>query len=142
MKKLALLSLGLLLASGMISYSTSKADPKNVTKATKQGNGNVVYLASEGDLNSYLANGNVVVDFYADWCGPCKKLGPVIDEIAPEFPNVYFVKVNVNSFSSLSTQYGVRSIPTLLFFKDGNKVKQISGFKNKQELTAILNDLY
>ena len=142
MKRILGLSFALLLVGGIISYTTSQADPKDVAKATKNGGGNLIHLASESDLDTYLKNSAVVVDFFATWCPPCQKLGPVIDEVSKEFTNVYFIKIDIDSFNALSSKYGVRSIPTLLYFKDGNKVKQTSGFKNKQELTAILNDLY
>lgn len=86
--------------------------------------------------------GVVLVDFYADWCGPCKFVAPIIDELAKEMTNVSFVKVNVDENQDLAGEYSVFSIPTFLVFKDGKVVDQFVGaqskdqFKNKLE-TAL-----
>lgn len=77
----------------------------------------------------------VVVDFWAEWCGPCKLISPVLDELADEFQGrVKVVKLNVDENPATSAKYGVRSIPTLLFFKNGQVVDQIIGAKPKAEL--------
>lgn len=78
----------------------------------------------------------VLVDFWASWCGPCKMLSPIIDEIAKETDKVKVGKVNVDEESDLATQFAVMSIPTLILFENGKPIKQIVGVQSK---TAILN---
>ena len=80
----------------------------------------------------------VLVDFYADWCGPCRMLAPVLDELAQETPNAKIVKVNVDDSPQLAGQYGVSSIPNLLVFKNGRVVDQQVGLANKQQLKSLL----
>lgn len=67
----------------------------------------------------------VIVDFYADWCGPCKALSPILVSLAGEFRNIVFIKINVDSYKTLSTNYGVRAMPTILCFKNGNQVARL-----------------
>ena len=83
----------------------------------------------------------VVVDFWAEWCGPCKALAPVLDEIAGEMPNAKVVKVNVDESGELAQQYGIRGIPTLIFFKDGEVKSTLVGNQPKAEILKNLNDL-
>ncbi|MEE9174089.1 MAG: thioredoxin [Thermoplasmata archaeon] len=85
----------------------------------------------------------VLVDFYADWCAPCQRLAPVIDELAEEYNgDMRFVKVNVDDNASLAVQFGVQSIPTLIFFKGGQQVAKTVGAPPKprlvQEIAQIL----
>lgn len=76
----------------------------------------------------------VVVDLWAPWCGPCKMLGPIIDEIAPEYKDsVKIGKLNVDNNPQVSVKYGVNSIPTILFFKNGNVVDRQVGLLPKTE---------
>ena len=83
----------------------------------------------------------VVVDFWAPWCGPCRMLSPVVDQVAEEVENVSFGKVNVDDEQELAINYGVMSIPTLIFFKNGNPVKEVVGFHSKSELEEIINEI-
>ena len=82
----------------------------------------------------------VIVDFYADWCGPCKMLSPVIANMAKEFPNINFYKVNVDRESVLSRKMNIQSIPTLMFYKQGQLVNQFTGYKNPQEIKTIISN--
>ena len=75
-----------------------------------------------------------LVDFYADWCGPCKALGPVIEEIAEEMKGINVGKVNVDNERDLAVQFGVRSIPTMIIFKDGKEVNRLVGFLPKEQI--------
>lgn len=79
--------------------------------------------------------GAIVADFYAEWCGPCKMLSPLMDQMSKENKdsNVKFVKINVDQEQELAGQYGVMSIPTVIFFKDGKKVSQRVGVSQKNE---------
>lgn len=81
------------------------------------------------------ASGPVVVDFWAEWCGPCKALSPLIDELADEKDNVKVVKVNIDEAPEAPTNYGVRGIPTVMVFKDGEVVDTRVGGMSKQQLT-------
>ncbi len=76
----------------------------------------------------------VLVDFYADWCGPCKRLSPMLDQIARERTDVRVVKVNIDHDKQLAKKYGVSKIPTMIIFKDGNLVAQHTGLPNIQKV--------
>jgi thioredoxin 1 len=80
----------------------------------------------------------VLVDFYADWCGPCKKLSPVLDQLARETPDVRVVKVNIDHSKKLAQTYRVRSIPTVMVFKDGVPVSHHTGLANRETLEQLL----
>ena len=82
----------------------------------------------------------VLVDFWATWCGPCQMIAPVLEDIAKQV-NVKVGKVNVDDNQELAIEYGVMSIPTLIFFKNGTKVKEVVGFHSKSELEEIINGL-
>ncbi|MCR5772589.1 MAG: thioredoxin [Butyrivibrio sp.] len=80
----------------------------------------------------------VLVDFYADWCGPCKMMAPVVDQIAEENDDIKVGKINVDDEQDLASKYGVMSIPTIGFFKDGDIVEKSIGAKPKSELLKMI----
>lgn len=84
-------------------------------------------------------NRSVFVDFYADWCGPCKMLGPVVEQIAAEVTDVVFVKVNVDLTPDIANRYGIMSIPTLIAFKNGEIAATAVGFQPKEALMSTVN---
>ncbi|MGM9941715.1 MAG: thioredoxin [Bulleidia sp.] len=84
-------------------------------------------------------NRSVFVDFYADWCGPCKMLGPVVEQIAAEVSDVVFVKVNVDTTPEIANRYGIMSIPTLIAFKNGEIAATSVGFQPKEALMNTVN---
>lgn len=82
-------------------------------------------------------NKSVFVDFYADWCGPCKMVGPLVEELSEEEKDVTFVKVNVDENPDIAQRYGIMSIPTLIAFKDGEIAGSILGFQPKEALKQL-----
>ena len=82
----------------------------------------------------------VLVDFWAEWCGPCRMVGPIVDEIADEQDGLKVLKINIDENPAAPRQYGVMSIPTLLVFKDGEPAKRIVGAKPKGALLSELSD--
>ena len=99
---------------------------------------------NEDNFDSIVINSDkpVLVDFWAEWCGPCKMLTPTIDSISEEYnDSSIVVKVNVDEAPGIATRYGIRSIPSLLFFNNGKVVEQKVGAVSKDELTSILDKL-
>lgn len=84
------------------------------------------------------AEGTVLVDFFADWCGPCKMLSPVIDEIAETQSEIKVCKVNVDQEPELAMRYGVMSIPTLVVIRGGNEVNKSVGLVSKEEILDLI----
>lgn len=84
------------------------------------------------------AEGTVLVDFWATWCGPCRMLSPIVDEVASEHPDVKVGKINVDEQPELAQQFGIMSIPTLLVFKNGEKVQESIGLIPKEKVEALL----
>jgi len=82
----------------------------------------------------------IMVDFWAKWCGPCIATAPILEELSKEYAGkVSFAKVDVDENGSLAVKYGVAAIPTMLIFKDGQPVKQVTGYKSQKELKKILD---
>lgn len=81
----------------------------------------------------------VLVDFYASWCGPCKKLAPTLEEVAAESPQAKIVKVNIDESPELAARYGVKSIPSLMVFKNGQVVAKQQGVASKTRLKTMLD---
>lgn len=93
---------------------------------------------SEFDHNISETKGKVLVDCYATWCGPCKMISPIIDELANEINTCTFYKIDVDENEETTSKYNIMSIPTLLLFDNGELKEQITGFKTKEELIELI----
>ena len=91
------------------------------------------------DFEQVIQKGSVLVDFYADWCGPCKMVAPIVEEIAAERADLTVAKINVDEDAELAIKFGVVSIPTLIVFKDGREVSRIVGYRPKDALLAEID---
>ncbi len=99
----------------------------------------VTVLDSNFETEVLDSKETVLVDFWAAWCGPCKMIAPVIDEIAEElYGTIKVGKLNVDENPQTPTQFGVMSIPTMIIFKGGDEVERIVGFKTKNDLSSLL----
>ncbi len=101
---------------------------------------NIVTLTQENFGTEVLkAASPVLVDFWAEWCGPCKMIGPILDELVEEYSGrVKIGKVNIDQEQGLATEYGVRAIPTLLLFHQGQVADQMVGLRSKRDLKASI----
>ena len=93
---------------------------------------------TDKNFNETIAKGKVLIDFWADWCGPCRMLSPIVEEIAREHEDVIVAKVNVDDYPELAGKHGVMSIPTLLFIKDGNVADTSIGVVSKNVIASKL----
>ncbi len=83
----------------------------------------------------------VIVDFFATWCGPCKMLGPILEEVADETKNVTILKVDIDENMELAQKFGIMSVPTLMIFKDGQEIGREIGFKPKDQVLEIIKSI-
>ena len=101
----------------------------------------LIHLENE-DFNSLINSGVCLVDFYAEWCGPCKMLAPVLESIASSRDNSYkIIKVDVDKHDDLARKYGIMSVPTMLIMKDGNIEKSMVGYLPEEISLNELNKL-
>jgi len=102
-----------------------------------------VVVITDGEFDSSVLQSEkpVVLDFWAEWCQPCKDLASTVEEIAGEYEDKIKVgKLNIDSNPNTTTKYGIRAIPTLLFFKGGQVVQQVAGKKTKAEIKKIIDE--
>lgn len=101
-----------------------------------------IKLLNDDDFDAGVAQGVVLVDFYADWCGPCRMLTPVIEELAQEMAGKMTVaKVDTDQSVNVAAKFEVTSIPTLILFKDGQVAKRVVGLKDLDSLRSMVNEV-
>tara|TARA_Y100001963_G_scaffold142953_1_gene213158 strand:+ start:171 stop:482 length:312 start_codon:yes stop_codon:yes gene_type:complete len=90
-------------------------------------------------FESATQEGVTLIDFYADWCGPCRRLSPIIESVSKQVsPNADIYKVNIDESGALARRFGIRSVPTLLLFKDGVLVNSVSGLQSEKTILRII----
>lgn len=98
----------------------------------------MIYLKEEKEFTELTKEGLVLVDFYADWCGPCQMLTPVLEELAKKNKELKIVKINVDEFQQLAIQNKVLSIPAIKIYKDGKLVNQTVGYQELEDLETLI----
>ena len=96
-------------------------------------------VIKESEFINEVKEGLVLVDFYADWCGPCKMLSPVLEQINKENKDVKVVKVNIDDSRNIASYYQVQSIPTLVLFRDGEFIHRMVGFNPKKKIEELIS---
>ena len=97
------------------------------------------HIQNKDEFDAAIKEGLVLVDFFATWCGPCKMLSPVLEEVANENPDLNVLKIDVDEVGELAARFGIQAIPTLILFKNGNQVAMKMGYQNKNQLLAFIN---
>lgn len=96
----------------------------------------IKYLENDNDLENFVKKEITLVDFYADWCGPCRMLGTVLENL-----DCNIVKINTDKHSVLAQKFGVMSIPTVLIYKDGVEKAKFIGFRSKEEIEEMIKNI-
>ena len=103
--------------------------------------GEPIHVESVEQFEELTGEGLVLVDYYADWCGPCKMLEPTVEELAAEVDDLTVLKVDVDEFQGLAQDAGVRGIPALQFFLDGEPAERLVGVQEKSDLVRVIESL-
>lgn len=130
-----------------ISQTLKKESEKKLASSNEQveyqneeNKTNILNVTSENFESEVLqSDKTVLIDFYADWCGPCKILSPIVEEVAKENADVKVVKINVDSEQEIAIKYRIMSIPTLVVIKDGKEINRAIGVIEKFEILTLLN---
>ena len=93
----------------------------------------MVIHADESNFDELIKENAVIVDMFATWCGPCKMLGPIVEELASQYKNIKFVKLDVDECENIARKFGVMSIPTIIKFQNGQEIDRKIGYINKED---------
>lgn len=93
------------------------------------------------DFDEFIEKGKVVIDFYADWCGPCQRLAPIFDKASKEYKDIKFAKIDIDKAKEIAERFDVMSIPCVIFFKDGKEVDRMVGFSGEEDVKERLDAL-
>ena len=96
-------------------------------------------VINTAEFEELIKEGTSFVDFFADWCGPCKMLGPVLEEVSAEYPDIEFAKVNVDENMDLAEKYGIMSIPQIFMFKGGEVIGKFGGYRDIGGVRAFID---
>ena len=98
----------------------------------------IEYINDQNKFNEFIKEGRVLIDFFATWCGPCKMLSPVIEQVEREHPELKVVKVDVDEAPQIAAEYGIQAIPTLFLLQDGKVLDKRMGYLNKNQLEGFV----
>ena len=131
--------ISLIFINFILQRESQKVLSKGSEETTQKENNIQILKITEENFESEVLQSDktVLIDFYADWCGPCKVLSPIVEEFASENPDIKVVKVNVDEAQNLAINYEVMSIPTLVVIKDGKEVNRTIGIINKTDLISL-----
>ncbi len=128
------------LIGGMFAFSAGSSRP--VPQAGQEHASLLIGSTEDFEREVLNADKPVLVDFYADWCGPCRQLAPTIEQLVAQYEGRAVVsKVNIDRHSELAGRYGIQSIPTILFFKDGQEVGRLVGVHSESAYASVLDEL-
>ena len=99
----------------------------------------IKHLEREDNLGEIKKGKKVLVDYFATWCMPCKMLSPILEEVAEADKDLEIIKVDIDQFEEEAMMDGIRSVPTLIYYKDGKETKRVSGVHSKEEILEIMN---
>ena len=99
----------------------------------------IKHLEREDNLAELKKGKKVLVDYFATWCMPCKMLSPILEEVAEADKELTIIKVDIDEFEQEAVMSGIRSVPTLVYYKDGKEAKRVSGVHTKEEILEIIN---
>ena len=97
------------------------------------------HINSVAEFDELVKEGTVLVDFFATWCGPCKMLSPVLEELADKNSDLLVLKIDVDEVGPLAARFGIQAIPTLILFKNGQQIDKRMGYLNLNQLNAFIN---
>ena len=97
-------------------------------------------IVNKVEFDEIIKNGITLADFYADWCGPCKMLSPVLEELSEEYKDINFIKINCDNEMELAERYGIMSIPAVFIFRNGDMIANTGGYRPKPDMKKFIDD--